>query len=309
MNRLFWVAIGASLVLGIIYWMSSAYADDKPATAPKADALVTKTITDPKPGHEFVMMKSATGEWFPVERKIEASASTPAPDTTEPGDKVTLITIPVPAETKHKDATDKAATEWEVPEGAELVTDSTGRTRLRAIAPAVPTAPVVVERVIEKMVPAPVPQAAPGMTREEFLAAMATMRQPATAPMAPTQTIVPPGYVVLDGKLVRQDSLTNPVHCTTQTCAPATPAPAAPQPTVCHKETNVRVGITFAPQERNYFPQRTYQVPRARYIPVQQPPREIYCPPPPRDPRPCPPGNGRHPNPNGPRVPGRHRGR
>jgi len=125
------------------------------------------------------------------------------------------------------------------------------------------------------LAPAPDPRVA---ALEARLAAMEAAKQTAPTTTASMTTIVPPGYVVLDGKLVRQDSLTNPIHCTPQACGtPATPAPMARQPA---QRPSVNVNLVFAPQEvrsGNYFPLRTSAVPRARY-----------CPPPP-EPRMCPP--------------------
>jgi hypothetical protein len=300
MNRAIWWLFGAASVLGIIYLLAPAYADDKPATAPKADASVTKTIAKPEAGYEVVMVEDATGTMVPMKRKIDASKPDNTASAVESGDKVTLVTVELPAETKREGAADKATPKWEVPEGAELVTDSAGRTRLRMIAPA--TTP-----------------AANTLTRDDLVAAMTAMRQP-----APQTVYVPtpaPAYssseemVDLRGtdgvvRRVPKSSLgANAVHCTPQTCGtPATPAPAQPQQcdckeggdTTCNSAFNL--SLVFAPRGgNNYYPHPTRSVPRAQYPPRQQPPRARYCPPPPprRDPRPCPPS----------RNPGRSRGR
>lgn len=58
--------------------------------------------------------------------------------------------------------------------------------------------------------------------------------QPTTRPTRVASPVsAPAGYVILDGKLVREDSLTNPVHCTPARCGSSAPPPRHREPEEC----------------------------------------------------------------------------
>lgn len=138
---------------------------------------------------------------------------------------------------------------------------------------------------------------------------------PVATPTVPTAVTAPPGYVVLDGKLVRKDSLLNPVHCTEERCG----TPVATQVTEsCDCEE--RTTVCSDHSTRNFFSGNTlqvgiveapYQKLKRMVYPERRPPSWISCPQQVTrlHPKPwCPPNMGGYPNPNGGRGNNGHKG-